>query len=175
MQPDKTLSTRPVFHGKIVQVRVDAIRLPDGSETEREVVGHSPAVVIVPIDNDNNVILVRQYRYPIGTDLLEAPAGIIEDCEEPKDCAQRELREETGYQSNNLQSIGSFWTSPGFCTEKMYVYLARELTFSPLPPDSDEYIKTETVPLTNIKQLVKTGEIQDSKTIAAFMLAFLSV
>ena len=171
MQAETTLSSSPVFDGKIVQVRVDTVRLPDGREATREVVGHSPAAVVVPIDAEDNVVLVRQYRYPVGAALLEAPAGIVEGPEAPEDCAQRELQEETGYLSEDLKSLGRFWSSPGFCTELLYAYVARDLRPSKLAPDADENIQIEKVPLSRVTELVRTGEIQDAKTIAALLMA----
>ena len=165
------LESKTVFNGKLVRVRIDTVRLPDGGQASREVVEHRPAAVIVPIDAEENVIMVRQYRHPVGETLLEAPAGVVEEHETPQDCAQRELQEETGYLSRNLQGLGQFWMSPGFCDELMYVYVARDLVSSSLEPDADENILTETVPLRRVTELVRRGEIQDAKTIAALLMA----
>ena len=170
MQAETTSSSRPIFDGKIVQVRVDTVRLPDGREATREVVEHSTSVVVVPIDGEDNVILVRQYRYPVGAALLEAPAGMVEETESPEDCAQREFQEEAGYLSRQLKSLGCFWSSPGFCTELMYAYVARDLSPSRLTPDADENIQIEKVPLSQVTELVRTGEIEDAKTIAALLM-----
>jgi ADP-ribose pyrophosphatase len=165
------LASRRVFDGKVVSVRVDTVRLPDGNETLREVVEHSPSVVVVPIDAEDNVIMVRQYRYPAGEALLEAPAGGVEESEAPEECAQRELREETGYVARDLKSLGRFWASPGYCTEVMYAYVARDLDPSPLEPDADETIDIERVPVSRVARLIRQGEIQDAKSIAALLMA----
>lgn len=171
MKAEKTLDSKTAFDGKVVRVRVDRVRLPDERVVSREVVEHHPSVVVLPIDTEDNVILVRQYRHPVGVALLEAPAGGLEESESPEACAQRELQEETGFMSRDLQSLGQFWASPGYCTELMYVYVARCLTPSSMEPDADENIQTEKVPLSNITGLIREGEIKDAKTIAAFMMA----
>lgn len=170
MEAEKRLSSEPIFDGKIVRLRVDTVLLPNGAQSTREVVDHDNAVVIVPVDSEDNVLLVRQYRYPVEATLLEAPAGIIEDSEDPDEAAQRELQEETGYASRSLTPMGGFWSSPGFCTEFMYAYLARDLVPSPLSPDDDEFIEVERQPISRIPQLIRLGEIQDAKTIAALLM-----
>lgn len=117
------------------------------------------------------MLLVRQYRHSAGEALLEAPAGTLEDSESPDDCAQRELQEEVGYASMNLRALGGFWTSPGFCTEYIYAYLARNLVESKLSPDDDEDIVVERVPTDRIPQMIRLGEIRDAKTIAALLMS----
>ena len=171
MEAEQQLSSKPIFDGKIVRLRVDTVLLPNGNESTREIVDHDNAVVIVPVDSDDNVLLVRQYRYPAEETLLEAPAGLIDDSEDPDDAAQRELREETGYASRSLRPMGGFWSSPGFCTEFMYAYLARDLVASRLSPDEDEFIEVERQPISRIPQLIRLGEIRDAKTIAALLMA----
>jgi ADP-ribose pyrophosphatase len=171
MQAETTLSSRAIFDGEILRVRIDTVRLPDGRRASREVVEHKPAVVVVPIDADDNVVLVRQYRYAVGATLLEAPAGGVEEGEAPADCAQRELQEETGFLARSLRSLGQFWTTPGFCDELMYVYLASDLAPSALDPDPDEFIETVKTPISGIAGLIRGGEIQDAKTIAALLMA----
>lgn len=170
MEPEQVLSTQTVFEGKIVKMRVDTVLLPGGREASREVVEHRPAVVVVPVDSENNVMLVRQYRHPVGHAMLEAPAGLVEEGEHPDDCAQRELQEETGHYSRNLRALGGFWTSPGFCTEFIYAYLARDLVPGNLQPDGDENIQVERIPLSRIGKLIRVGEIEDAKTIAALLM-----
>ncbi len=172
MQPEEQLSSREIYDGKIIKVRVDNILMTrSGRQSVREVVDHANAVVIVPIDSEGNVHLVRQYRYAAEQTLLEVPAGLIEEGEDPDDCAQRELAEEIGFISRNLRILGGFWSSPGFCTEFMYAYLAKDLVPRKLQPDDDEDIQVEKVPLARINQLIRLGEIQDAKSIAALLMA----
>ena len=170
MQQEQLISTESVFEGKIVRVRVDVVSLPNGVEARREVVEHQASVVVVPIDAEGNVVLVRQYRHPAGQTLLEAPAGLVEASERPDDCAQRELREEIGYGSRDLRPLGGFWTSPGFCTEFIYAYMAKDLVPDKLEGDEDELIHVERLPLARVPRLLRVGEIQDAKTIAALLM-----
>ncbi len=171
MQPEQTISSERVFDGRIVGVRTDAVLLPNGRNTTREVVEHRPSVVVVPMDADGNAILVRQYRYPAERVLLEAPAGVVEESETPDDCAMRELQEEIGFSSRDLRALGGFWMSPGYCTEFMYAYLAKDLVSSRLEADTDESIEVERVSISRVSRLIRLGEIQDAKTIAALLMA----
>ncbi len=171
MTREEQLSSKPVFEGKIVGLRIDQVRLAKGRVAVREVVNHKPAAVIVPLDDYGNVILVKQYRYAVGEALLEAPAGIIEDGEQPCDAAQRELREEVGLASGDLRKLGEFWMAPGFCNELMHAYEARDLKTSKLPADDDEDIRVVRVPLVQALDMIAAGEIRDAKTIAALLMA----
>jgi ADP-ribose pyrophosphatase len=171
VQPERLVSTKRVFEGRLVQVHVDTVSLPDGRQATREVVDHKPAVVIVPFDSDGNVVLVRQYRHAVGRTLLEAPAGGIEPEEDPDACAQRELQEETGFYADELRKLGAFWTAPGVFTEYMHAYVARRLRRSKLDADPDEIIAIERVPVSRLEGLVRDGDIQDAKTIAALYMA----
>ena len=170
MEPEQTLSTRMVFDGKIVRIRVDTVGLPSGREAVREVVEHQAAVVVVPIDQEDNILLVRQYRYPVGESLLEAPAGGVEDAETPEACAQREIREEVGYGARDLRPLAGFWLAPGYSTEFMHAFVARDLAPDRLEPDDDENILVERVPMSRVPDLIHSGEIRDAKTIAALLL-----
>ncbi len=169
-QQPELIQREQKYEGKIVNLRIDSVLLPNGHQTNFEIVEHENAVVIVPVDADDNVLLVRQYRHAAGESLLEAPAGVIDPDESPDDCAQRELREETGYASRNLRALGGFWSSPGFCTEFMYPYLAKDLGESRLDPDDDEDIEVQRFPVSRIPQLIRLGEIQDAKTIASLLM-----
>lgn len=172
MQPEEQIASREIYDGRIIKVRVDDILLtPSGRQSVREVVEHAPAVVIVPVDGDGNVLLVRQYRYAAKQTLLEAPAGIVEHGEDPDACAQRELAEEIGFASRDLRVLGGFWASPGFCDEFLYAYLAKDLVPHKLQADDDENIEVEKVPLARIPQLIRLGEIQDAKSVAALLMA----
>lgn len=170
MQPEEQIASREIYDGKIIKVRVDDILMRNGNTSVREVVDHANAVVICPIDDGGNVHLVRQYRYAAKQMLLECPAGLVEEGEDPDDCAQRELSEETGFASRNLRILGGFWSSPGFCTEFMYAYLAKDLVPRRLQADDDEDIQVEKIPLSRIPQLIRLGEIQDAKSIAVLLM-----
>ena len=170
MEAERYLSGESVFEGKVISVRVDSVELRKGGRAIREVVAHRPAVVLVPIDSDGRVVLVRQFRYPVGETLLEAPAGIIEESETPGECAQRELQEEVGFRARHLRSLGTFWTTPGFSDERMYVYVATDLEPSRLEPDHDEDIAVVPVPMSRVRAMIEKGEIQDAKTIAALLM-----
>jgi ADP-ribose pyrophosphatase len=170
MKPEARLSTETVFEGKIVTVRVDAVSLANGVKAVREVVEHRPAVAIVPFDDDGQIILVSQFRYPVGEQLLEVPAGIIEEGETPEQCADRELQEEIGYRAREMRSLGSFWTAPGFSDELMYAFVAIDLEPSRLEPDEDEDITVVRVPVSRVREMIEAGEIRDSKTIAALLM-----
>jgi len=171
MNTETRLSTETVFEGKIVTVRVDDVSLPNGVKAVREVVEHRPAVAIVPFDDNREVLLVSQFRYPVGEQLLEVPAGIIEVSETPEQCADRELQEEIGYRAREMRSLGSFWTAPGFSDELMYAFVATGLEPSRLESDKDEDITVVRVPVSRIREMIEAGEIRDSKTIAALLMA----
>ena len=171
MQPEVRLRSERVFDGKILSVRVDTVSLPGGGEATREVVEHKAACVIVPLDDDGNVVLVRQYRHSVSQVLLEAPAGVVEDSESPEECAQRELQEETGYAASDLTKLGDFWPSPGFCDELMHAFLASRLVPSRLEADEDENIQVVRYPLVRVVEMVRIGEIHDAKTIVAVLMA----
>ena len=162
-----------VYEGQIVNLRLDKIKLGSSNEKKhlREVVEHNPAVAILPIDDHGNIFFVRQYRHPTKENLLEVPAGIIEEEEHPADTAMRELQEEIGYASANLRPLGGFWSSPGFTDEYIHCFKATSLVKSKLPEDEDEDITVEMIHKSKISKLIKLGEIQDAKTIAILMMA----
>lgn len=171
VEPEETISTERVFQGKRINVRVDKVRLSDGTESTRDIVEHPDAVVIVAVDVQRNVLFVRQYRKAPETELLELPAGVIDPGEEPLAAALRELREETGCSAERLDLMGSFYSAPGTMTEKLYAYLATGLTADPLPLDEDERIEVERVPLHQALAMARAGEIHDGKTLASLLLA----
>ena len=171
MNQPQPISQETVFSGRVIEIRVDTLLMPDGKQIIREVVQHPGAVAIIPIDREDNVLLVRQYRYAAGQSILELPAGVIEEGESPDDTAQRELQEEIGYASQNLRALGGVYSSPGFCTEFLYLYIARDLVPSRLPGDEDEDISVETVPMSRVDRLIRLGEIQDAKTVAGLLMA----
>jgi len=167
-----------IRRGKYLTFRIDTIERPDGSRAKREVVGHPGAVAILAIDDEDNVLMVRQFRLPAGRVLLEIPAGTLDiDAETGKTedhalAARRELEEETGYRAGTWRLLTSFWTAPGFATELMHLYLATELTLAndnPLGPDEDERLLLERVPFADAVALAEGGEIVDAKSIVALL------
>ncbi len=172
---ETTVESRVEFQGRIVKLRVDKVRLPDGRITTREIAEHGASVCVVPVDPQGNVLLVRQYRKPVEDQLLEVPAGGVEAGESPEQAAVRELQEEVGFTAKKIQLLSSFWISPGWCTEYMYAYLATELEPATLPADFDENIAVVPVSLGEVEGLLQSGEIKDLKTIASLLMALKQV
>ena len=170
MSPEVTLSTERLYAGRIVSLRLDTVRLDDGTVTKREIVEHGEAVAIVPIDGAGQVLLVRQYRKPIEQALLEIPAGGVDADEDAATCAGRELQEETGYRAGKLQRLGGFFSSPGFTSEYLHVYLATDLVPSSLSADDDEAIELVRLPVAQALAMIVSGEICDAKTIIGLLL-----
>ena len=170
-QKPELTNRKSIYDGQIINVKVDTLSLPNGHKVERELVQKSNAVVMVPIDNNDNVLLVRQWRQPADQALLEAPAGTIDGDESADDCAQRELQEEIGYTADHLEHLASFWVAPGWATEYMHAYLATGLRASKLQGDEDENIEVVRLPFDEAVAMFKTGEINAGKTIAALLLA----
>lgn len=169
---EETLSSRMVYEGRAVNLRVDTVRLPGGRETTREVVEHSACVAIIAVDDKDNILLVSQFRKPVEKELLEIPAGGIDPGEEPEDAVRREMREETGFLPRKLEKLGGFYSSPGYCTEYLYLYLATDLVPSPLQAEDSEGIRLVRVPPAQIPGLITSGSICDAKSIAG-LLTFL--
>ena len=163
---ERKVSGETVFEGRIVRVTVDQARLPDGKLAVREVVYHPGGVAILPLDENNNVTLVRQYRYPIGQLLLELPAGKLDPGEDHRPAAARELSEETGLEAGELTYLGYILASPGFCDEALHMYLARGLTRKQQHPDEDEFLDVVTMPFDQLLAQVMDGTIADAKTVA---------
>ena len=167
---ERMISREETYHGRAINLYVDTVDKPDGERTTREVVEHSPCVVVVPLDEHNNILLVRQFRYPIGQPLLELPAGGINDGEQPEDAVRRELQEEIGYLPQKIERMGGFYSVPGYGTEYLHCYLARDLVPHQLTAEDTAGIEVITVPLRQISKLIASGEICDAKSIAALSL-----
>jgi len=135
----------------------------------REVVVHPGAIVIVPIDQAGRLLLVKQWRHPVGKVLTELPAGTLEAGESPHSCAERELQEETGFKPTTLTAMGGFYSAPGFCTEYLHLFLAEGLTVSRLPADEDEHIELLSVSLAAALQMIEDGTICDAKSVAGIL------
>lgn len=164
-----TIKTDDIFSGRMIDLSVDTVRLPNGEQSTREIVKHPGAVAIIPITPEGKVVMVEQFRKPIGKSLLEIPAGRLDPGEEPIETARRELEEETGYQANKLTRITSYYTAPGFADEILYIYLAEELTAveDGLQTDEDEFVEVFEYTLKELEAFEKSKRIHDVKTIHA--------
>ncbi len=166
----RIISSQKVFEGRVFNVTVDTVR--EGELTyQREVVHHHGSAVILPVFDDGTVALVRQYRHPAVRYLLEAPAGTLDEGERPDDGAARELQEELGLVAARMEKLSEFFVSPGFCEEKMWVFLATELTQGPQRLEEDEILEVVRLPINDALEMITSGEIQDAKTIIALILA----
>ena len=164
------LDSKEIFSGRVFDVTVDTVR--EGDKTYvREVVHHPGSAVILPAYDDGTIALVRQYRHPAVKYLLELPAGTLKDRERPEDGAARELEEELGLIARKLEKLSEFFVSPGFCSEKMWLYLATDLTETAQRLEDDEAIEVVRMPLSRALQMITDGEIEDAKTIIGLMLA----
>lgn len=167
---EKQLSSDIVYNGKILNLKVDKVELQNGRVTTREVVGHSGAVGVVAIDGDS-IILVRQFRYPFGREMLEIPAGKLEKDEDPLLCAARELSEETGYTASEFTYLGDFYPSAAYCEEIIHIYLASGLHAGDAHPDEGEFIDTVKLPIADLTAMIMDNSIHDAKTIIGVLKA----
>lgn len=165
---EHTVESKTIFEGKIVKLNLDQARLPNGTLASREVVYHPGGVAVLALDEDNTVTLVRQYRYPIGQELVELPAGKLDHGAEEDRLlgAKRELSEETGLEAEEWTYLGYTLASPGFCNEALHMYLARGLSRSQQHPDEDEFLDVITMPFAQLVEQVMDGTITDAKTVA---------
>jgi ADP-ribose diphosphatase len=164
------VNSREIFRGKVFDVSVDTIVEGD-VRYDREVVHHPGSAVIIPIFEDGKVAFVRQYRHPAVRYLLEIPAGTLDGNESPEEGAARELKEELGYTAGRLEKLSEFFVSPGFCEEKMWLFLATDLTESKQQLEADELIEVVRLPLRQALEMITDGEIEDAKTILGLLLA----
>lgn len=168
---EKFLESKIVFDGQLLKVYCDKVELPNGKEASREFIKHPGAVAVVPITEDGKIVLVRQYRHPIGKTMLEVPAGKLDKGEQPDECALRELEEETGYIANNIKKMASIYTTPGFTDEVIHLYKADNLKLSKQCPDEDEFLDVEVYTKEEVKMMITNGTINDSKSMLAILLA----
>lgn len=164
-----TLGAEHIYQGHVINLRVDRVEDNEGKKTTREVVEHGGAVAIVAIDDSGNILMVRQYRYPVEKELLEIPAGGIDPGEDPAQAAARELQEEIGYFPQKLKRLGGFYSAPGFCTEYLHLYLATGLTYNPLVAEDTEDIEVVRIAPADIHGLITSGNICDAKSIAGLL------
>jgi ADP-ribose pyrophosphatase len=169
--PFELIRSETILQGRTFKIRRDYLKTPNGRETRLEIIEHGGSVVLIPIDDDGNLLFVRQYRHAVGKDLLELPAGTRDNDEPFEECAAREIREETGMQAGKLQKVGEFYLAPGYSSEFMVVFLATELKDNPLEADEDEFLEVEKIPLKQAIQMAERGDITDAKSLAALLLA----
>lgn len=167
---ETTVSSDLIYTGKTIQLRVDTVEMPNRGYQKREIIEHKGAVAIVAITDDNNVVLVKQYRKAVEKELYELPSGKIEMGETPMDCAIRELKEETGYSSDSLKLIYKYYPTPGFSNQLVFIYLAKNLTPGENSLEEDEFIEVDEIDLEQAYNLVMTNEICDSKTVIGLLL-----
>ena len=170
MNQPEIISNEEIYRGRIFNVSLATIR-EDGKTYTREIISHPGSAVIVPVFADRTVALVRQYRHPAGKRLLELPAGSLEKGESPETGAERELEEEIGVRAARIEQISEFYVSPGFLAEKMHVFLATDFTETAQNLEDDELLKIERIPLASAAELIRSGEIEDAKTIIGLTLA----
>ena len=169
--PFELLHSEPILKGRAFTIRRDTMKAPDGRETKFDIVEHGGSVVIIPMDDEGNLLFVRQYRHAAGMDLLELPAGTRDGNEPYEECAAREIREETGMEAGTLKHIGSFYLAPGYSTEYMGVFLALDLKHNPLEADDDEFLSIEKVQVKEAIAMAERGDMPDAKSLAALLLA----
>lgn len=167
---EKIINWKEVFRGKLLTLKVAEVELANGVVSTREVVQHRGAVAILPILPSGGILLVSQFRLPAGKALLEIPAGTLDPQEEPLICAQRELKEETGYVAGRWQKLASVFLAPGYSTERIHIFLAEELSPGEMSPDQDEILSLKRFPLPQLLKMIEEGEIEDAKTIIALLL-----
>lgn len=166
------LESKLIYRGSIISLYIDKIKSPMGQVMEREVVKHLDAVGIVAITKNKEIVLVRQYRHPINEDLLEIPAGLLNDSESPAECAARELKEETGYTARNIERLAVFYTSAGFTDERFHLYFTDDIEEGePELEPGEEDLRVETILLMDAIEMVTKGAIEDAKTLTAILMA----
>ena len=170
MDAETVRSSKRVYQGQLIDLRVDQVETSNGFEAIREVIEHPGAVAVVPVDENGQVILVQQYRHAAGKVMLEIPAGTLKVDEDPLEAVRRELREETGFEAGHVVRIGGLYTAPSFSTEYIHLYLATDLTPGPTAPDADEVIELRRIPLAEAISLIRAGSIDDSKSVSALLL-----
>ncbi len=168
------VNVRPVYRGKVVNLDVETVTLPNGATVELEIIHHPGASAVVPVREDGSVLLIRQYRHAAGGFIYEIPAGKLDPGEDPRDCARRELEEEIGYRATNIQPLFSILTTPGFTDERIHLFKATGLVRGRQELEADEILEVVSVPLAEAIAWIAQGIIQDGKTIAALQAVYLA-
>jgi ADP-ribose pyrophosphatase len=166
---EKTISSRYVFEGRAIKLRIDTVKTADGDESTREIIEHNECIAVIPVDKNGEILLVRQYRKAIEKELLEIPAGGIDPGEDPETAVKRELQEEIGYLPDYLERLGGFYSTPGFSNEFLYLFLAKDLKASQLYAEDTAGIQTVRIQPRDIRKLITSGEIRDAKSIAGLL------
>ena len=173
---EETVSREYLYRGRILNLRVDEARLPNGNLAAREVVEHPGGVCVAALTDQRELLFVRQFRYPYGEVVLELPAGKRDRAdEEPVECGKRELLEETGATAREYRSLGTLYPTPGYCDEVIHLFLATELSFGDANPDEDEFLQVERIPLQTAVEMVLSNQIPDAKTQVAILKTALLV
>jgi ADP-ribose pyrophosphatase len=165
------LGQTTTFQGRVFTLKRAIVRLPNGRIVDYDLVSHHGAITLVPVDDLGNILFVRQFRVAAGCEVLELPAGTLEENEAPEECAKREVREETGMAARELRKIGEMFMVPGYSSEYMHIYLASGLYPDPLEVDDDEFLIIEKIPIKRALDMARHGEIIDAKTIVGLLLA----
>jgi ADP-ribose pyrophosphatase len=168
---EKEMSSKRIFDGRLLGLRVDTVELPNNIQSTREIVEHPGAVAVIALTKDNEMVLVRQFRRPTGEVLLEVPAGVPQKGEKGEDAARRELEEETGYHAKKVTKAWEAYTTPGYSNELIQYYIAQDMNLMRTHADEDEFVEAELVDFDLCLDLVKTGKIKDNKTIVGVMIA----
>ena len=168
---EKRIDRKDIFEGYVFNAYLDKVEIADGSIRPREVIEHNGGVCVVAIDDEHNIYMVRQFRYAVGKALLELPAGKLEKGEDPLEAAKRELSEETGFSASEWMSLGFLYPTPGYCSEKIYVYLARDLTAGEIHLDDGEILVSEKLRLCDAVEMIMRGEVSDAKTVFGVLKA----
>ena len=167
----EVLSRRSVHEGRKIKLYLEKVRLPNGAQTELEVIEHPGASTILPFVGKDEILLIRQHRHCAGGELLEVPAGTLDKGEAPEACALREIEEETGFRAGRLEPLGWIWTTPGFTNEKIHLFAAFDLTPGKVERDHDEVIEVERMSFAEALDRAARGDITDAKTIATLFRA----
>ena len=171
LEKEKLVRSERIFEGRIINVKVDTVTVQNGHETTRELVEHPGGVGIVAVTPDDRVCMVRQYRRPFDEITFEIPAGKLNWGEDPYECAVRELREETGFAAHSFQYLGAHYPTPGFCNERIHIYLATGLTAGEMNPDEDEFLEVEYHSFECLTRMILDNEIKDAKTVIGILKA----
>ncbi len=164
---EKTISEKTIFNGRIIDLVVKDVELPDGKTSKREIINHPGAVAVIAVTESKKLLLIKQFRKPLEKTIVEIPAGKLEKGEDPLECAKRELEEETGYKSNELQAVTSFYTSPGFADELVHIYFTDKLELGKVSLDEDEFLDVMEVTIEEAEELIEKQLIHDAKTVYA--------